>query len=295
MNPPVPPPAASTVAPPWPVLQAPPHWQNLDFISDLHLQASEPATFSAWQNFMQTTSADAVFILGDLFDVWVGDDVMEVGTADAMPKGPAIDPGQASNFEARCAEVLAAASRRLKIFLMHGNRDFLLGPAFARAAGLTMLDDPTVLDLAGQRWLLSHGDALCLLDTDYLEFRAKVRSAQWQQDFLHQPLTQRREVARALRQQSEARKHSALIYTDLDPQASCDWLRTAQASTLIHGHTHKPAEHELPDGLHRIVLSDWDLGAVPPRAEVLRLHVPQPHLGRSATVRRMAAALAAQV
>ena len=276
MSPPVAPPAVSTLAPPWPVLQAPAHWRQLDFISDLHLQAGDTATFLAWRHFMQTTAANAVFILGDLFDVWIGDDVMDA----------------ACDFEARCVQVLAAASGRLNIFLMHGNRDFLLGPAFARAASVTLIDDPTVLDIAGQRWLLSHGDALCLLDTDYLEFRAKVRSAQWQQDFLRQPLAQRREVARALRQQSEARKHSALIYTDLDPQASGDWLRAAQADTLIHGHTHKPAQHELAGGLRRVVLSDWDLGATPPRAEVLRLQVPEPHQGKVATVERLAVVLA---
>src|SRR5512133_3271221 len=153
---------APTVAPSWPVLQAPAYWRHLDFISDLHLQASESATFNAWQHFMQTTQSDAVFILGDLFEVWVGDDVLAT-----------------SGFEARCAQVLKAASQRLSIFLLHGNRDFLLGSAFAQAGGLTLLHDPSVLCFAGQRWLLSHGDALCLADTDYLQFRALVRSPAW--------------------------------------------------------------------------------------------------------------------
>ena len=194
--------------------------------------------------------------------MWIGDDVVTSATTG---------PDQAPGFEARCAQVLHAASQRLAIFFLHGNRDFLLGAAFARSCGMTLLDDPTVLDFAGQRWLLSHGDALCLDDTDYMQFRAQVRSAAWQQDFLSQPLVQRQEMARALRTQSEARKRSGATYADLDEPAVCDWLRAAHARTMIHGHTHKPADHPLPHGLRRITLSDWDAAATPPRAEVLRL------------------------
>lgn len=245
---------APTVALPWPVLQAPAHWQRLDFISDLHLQASEPATFSAWERFMQTTRADAVFILGDLFEVWVGDDAL-----------------MAPGFEARCAQILKAASQRLSIFLLHGNRDFLLGSAFAQAGGLTLLHDPSVLCFAGQRWLLSHGDALCLEDTDYLQFRALVRSPEWQENFLSLPLAQRRQMAQDMRSQSETHKRSGVPYADLDEAMTCNWLHMAQASTLIHGHTHKPADHQMGAGLRRIVLSDWDAAATPARAEVLRL------------------------
>ena len=257
--------------PSWPVLQAPADWRHLDFISDLHLQASEPATFCVWQAYMQTTPADAVFILGDLFEVWIGDDVVTQ---------PTTGPDQVAGFETRCAQVLHAASQRLAIFFLHGNRDFLLGAAFARSCGMTLLDDPTVLDFAGQRWLLSHGDALCLDDTDYMKFRAQVRSVPWQQDFLAQPLAQRQEVARALRTQSEARKRSGATYADLDEPAVCDWLRAAHAGTLIHGHTHKPADHTLPHGLRRITLSDWDAAATPPRAEVLRLSAAAPDQGQ---------------
>lgn len=283
MNTSAPPIAARTAAPPWGRLQAPSHWRHVDFISDLHLQASEAATFCAWQDFMQTTRADAVFILGDLFEVWVGDD--------------AVGPDQAPGFEARCAQVLNAASRRLTIFFMHGNRDFLLGPAFAKACGMTLLDDPTVLDFAGQRWLLSHGDALCHDDTDYMQFRAQVRSASWKRDFLSKPLAQRQEIARALRTQSEARKHSGVTYADVDVEATCDWLHTAQASTLIHGHTHKPADHDLASnqvkGLRRIVLSDWDAAATPPRAEVLRVSVASTGQATGSSVQRIAATHAA--
>jgi len=288
MNPSAPRVTVQTTAPPWPVLQAPLHWRNVDFISDLHLQASDAATFEAWQAFMQTTRADAVFILGDLFEVWVGDDVI-----DASVNGGPITPDQGPGFEARCAQVLHAASRRLDIFFMHGNRDFLLGPAFARACGLTLLDDPTVFDFGRQRWLLSHGDALCLDDTDYMQFRATVRGASWQQDFLAKPLAERQEIARALRTQSESRKRSGVTYADVDTVAACDWLDTAQATTLIHGHTHKPADHDLSNGLQRIVLSDWDAAAMPPRAEVLRLSVASVAQATGSSVQRIPATHAA--
>ncbi len=253
-------------------LQAPAHWRHIDFISDLHLQASEPATFESWSNFMLSTSADAVFILGDLFEVWVGDDVVD-------PVSPLQD--QAGAFEARCGLILQRTAQRLPVYFMHGNRDFLLGPAFAKACGITLLSDPTVLDFANERWLLSHGDALCLADTDYLKFRAQVRSPKWQSDFLSQPLAQRQAAARALRAQSERLKLGVTSYADLDAQACCEWLHNAHATTLIHGHTHKPADHDLPHGLKRITLSDWDAAASPPRAEVLRLTAPPPGSGRA--------------
>jgi UDP-2,3-diacylglucosamine hydrolase len=249
------------------VLVAPAHWRQIDFISDLHLQADEPETFECWQRFMHSTQADAVFILGDLFEVWVGDDVADPGFTLNDP-----DCG----FESRCGQVLRKASSRLSVYFMHGNRDFLLGPAFAKACGMTLLSDPTVLDFASQSWLLSHGDALCLADTEYMNFRRLVRSPQWQSDFLSQPLIQRQETARALRAKSEQLKRSAASYADLDTEACCDWLHSAQATTLIHGHTHQPADHDLPHGLKRITLSDWDARAVPPRAELLRLAAPSP-------------------
>jgi UDP-2,3-diacylglucosamine hydrolase len=267
------------------LIAAPAHWRHVDFISDLHLQASEPATFDAWQYFMQNTQADAVFILGDLFEVWVGDDVLH-GSA----------PDNAGSFETRCAQVLQAASRRLDIFFMHGNRDFLLGPAFAKASGMTLLVDPCVLEFAGQRWLLSHGDALCLQDTDYMLFRKQVRQAQWQVDFLRQPMARRQTVARALREQSEARRRgelaNAMTLADLDSAATRDWLRASGASTLIHGHTHRPGQHDLSDDLQRIVLSDWDCDASPARAEVLRLSVDVSKQPVGVRVQRLAPALA---
>ena len=250
----------STV-PPLAELAALPSWRTVDFISDLHLNADEPATFNAWQTYLQETPADAVFILGDLFEVWVGDDAVGAGF-QTYPE---------ASFENRCTSVLAQAGSRLALFFMHGNRDFLIGPAFMDACHASLLHDPTVLAFAGRRWLLSHGDALCLDDLDYMAFRRQVRSAGWQQAFLAQPLAERQAMAREMRRQSEARKRSGLDYADVDPVAARQWLQAAQAPTLIHGHTHKPAFHDLGNGLSRVVLSDWDAQASVPRAEVLRL------------------------
>ena len=242
--------------PPWPALTAPPGWRNIDFISDLHLHADEPETFLAWRHYLNHTPADAVFILGDLFEVWVGDDAVEA------------DP---SGFEARCARTLLKASTQRAVFVMHGNRDFLVGDAFATACGVTRLDDPTVLHFADRQWLLSHGDALCLADTDYLQFRAQVRSDAWQHAFLAQALSTRRTTARELRARSEAHKRGASHWVDVDDTEATAWLRSSGAQTLVHGHTHRPANHALGGGLQRVVLSDWDLRANPPRAQVLRI------------------------
>lgn len=239
--------APSTVA-------APAAWRTVDFISDLHLQADEPATVAGFAAYLQRTPADAVFLLGDIFEVWIGDDAAQPGS-----------------FEAHCADLLRAASRNRTLFFLHGNRDFLVGPAYLSDAGVTLLDDPCVLQWQGRRWLLSHGDALCLDDRDYQRFRQQVRGQAWQSAFLARPLEERRAIARGLRQASEARKTTGPGYADADPGMSADWLTAAGADTLIHGHTHRPADHRLPDGRSRIVLSDWDLAAVPPRAEVLRI------------------------
>ncbi|HNN89684.1 MAG TPA: UDP-2,3-diacylglucosamine diphosphatase [Giesbergeria sp.] len=236
-------------------LVAPSHWRTVDFLSDLHLQASEPDTLAAWHHYLQTTPADALFILGDLFEVWVGDDALD-------------DPG---SFESQACALLQAASRLRALFFLHGNRDFLIGPGFARHTGATLLHDHTVLVWQGQRLLLSHGDALCLDDVDYQRFRVQARSVQWQEHFLAQPLAQRRAQARGIRAESEARKQSGAVYADVDGPAAIAWLQAAQATTLVHGHTHRPAEHTLAPDLRRVVLSDWDAAAQPPRADVLRL------------------------
>lgn len=236
-------------------IDAAPGWRTAEFISDLHLQARDPSTFEAWQRYMQATQADAVFILGDLFEVWVGDDAVSGGVA----------------FEDRCAAVLRDTACRTRMFFMHGNRDFLVGREFLAGLGVTLLDDPAVFAMDGKRWLLSHGDELCLGDVNYLRFRTEVRSQHWQRKFLARPLEQRRAIARSLREQSESLKRSGTEYADVDAAAAREWLQGSQASTLIHGHTHKPADHDLGQGLRRVVLSDWDATATPPRLQVLRL------------------------
>lgn len=236
-------------------LIAPAAWRTVDFFSDLHLQASEPATLAALAQYLAHSPADAVFILGDLFEVWVGDDSL----------------AEAGSFEAQACALLAQAAAQRTLFFLHGNRDFLAGSGFAQASGMALLADPTVLTFAGARWLLSHGDALCLDDAPYQRFRSLARSSAWQQPFLAQPLAARRAQARGIRAQSEARKQSGLPYADVDTAAACAWLQAAQAPALIHGHTHQPAAHALGAGLTRYVLSDWDLAAQPPRADLLRL------------------------
>lgn len=241
-------------APPIAELQAGPGWRAVDCISDLHLQASDPATFQGWQSFMASSDADAIAILGDLFEAWPGDDV-----------------AQAPGFEARCTEVLRAAATRRPVFFLHGNRDFLVGEVFARATGVQLLPDPSLLALGGRRWLLTHGDALCLGDTEYLRFRAMVRAPDWQREFLARPLAVRQQVAQALRSESESRKQSGASYADVDRDEALAWLDAAGADTLVHGHTHRPADHDLDARHRRIVLTDWDLAATPPRGEVLRL------------------------
>jgi UDP-2,3-diacylglucosamine hydrolase len=239
-------------------LLAPSRWRTIDFISDLHLQADAPQTHAAWERYLSHTPADAVFMLGDVFEVWVGDDVLE----------------DADSFEAACARSMRQASQRLDLFIMHGNRDFLMGQRLMEHCGATLLPDPCCL-VAGQvRWLLSHGDELCIDDVDYQRFRTQVRSREWQSEFLAQPLPERQATARRLRTQSEARKSTDATYADVDTPAALDWLQNAGCTHLIHGHTHRPGHHVLAPGYERTVLSDWDLSATPPRAEVLRLALP---------------------
>ena len=236
-------------------LRAPQSWEVIDFISDPHLGEDTPRGFDAWSRYMRSTPANAIIILGDLFEAWVGDDSRHAG------------------FEARCAAVLASASAIRDIAFMPGNRDFLVGPALLADCGVISLADPTVLVLPGERIMLSHGDAMCICDVEYQQFRALVRSAAWQRDFLALPLAERRQRAREMRDQSERRKKGPLAPTwvDVDAATAVEWMRAAQAPVLIHGHTHRPASETLAPGLVRHVLSDWELDhAVVPRAEVLR-------------------------
>lgn len=239
-------------------LHAPPHWKSVDLISDLHLQAEDATTVHAWQAYLRRTSADAVFMLGDIFEVWVGDDSTDIS----------------GSFEAACQHTLRQAAQHTAIHLMHGNRDFLMGPAFAASCNAVLLDDPTILIFGNERTLLTHGDALCLDDRPYQQFRITVRSAEWQNDFLGKPLTKRQAIAKDLRQQSsQAQAERTGPYIDVDPAATLAWMQTHKANRIIHGHTHQPADHPMPEGKIRSVLTDWDLSSTPIRAEVLRLNV----------------------
>jgi UDP-2,3-diacylglucosamine hydrolase len=235
-----------------------PAWRTVEFISDLHLEPNTIQTNAAFLSYLQQTTADAVVILGDLFEVWVGDDCLD-------------DP---NSFEFQCASALNEATTKRAIYFMRGNRDFLIGSDFAKLTRVTLLDDPTVLRFAGENWLLSHGDAMCLADVDYMAFRALVRTPEWHREFLAKPLTERKSIARAIRSQSESRKQTTSMITDIDSDMACKWLDAANADTLVHGHTHQPAEHSLPSGArsrHRVVLSDWDSAAIPSRLQVLSL------------------------
>ncbi len=239
-------------------LNAPAGWRRIDFLSDLHLSAPDsqhgPATFEALGRHLEETAAEAVFLLGDIFEVWVGDDAR-------------FDP-----FEAQCVAMLRAASEKRALFFMPGNRDFLVGDAMLADCGMTRLQDPTVLNAFGQRLLLTHGDALCLEDKPYQAFRAQVRSAEWQTALLALPLAERRQIGRQMREASKANQAGQELWADLDIEASRQWLTAAACKTMVHGHTHRPTVHELGDGFRRYVLSDWDFdNAAAPRGDLLRL------------------------
>jgi UDP-2,3-diacylglucosamine hydrolase len=231
-------------------------WQAIDFISDLHLCETQPATFEGWAAYMQASPADAVFILGDLFEFWPGDD------AGSLP------------FEQRCLTVLAERARRSRVALMVGNRDFLITPALLGSIGVEPLADPTLLIAWQQRVLLTHGDALCLDDVEYQRFRGWVRSPATQRDFLARPLDERVRLAASLRHASEAGRRqgaTAAATADVDAGAAVACLREAASTRLLHGHTHRPGDSALASGFDRLVLSDWDLDQPTPRAQVLRL------------------------
>jgi UDP-2,3-diacylglucosamine hydrolase len=236
-------------------IAAPSRWKNVDLLSDIHLDETDQPTFLAWRHYLRQTDADAVLILGDLFELWVGDDAL-------------LHP---SLFLADCVAALRQAGQRLDLFIMCGNRDFLMGQGLMQACQARALDDPTVLTFAGQRVLLTHGDALCLGDTDYQAFRQTVRGAAWQIDFLAKPLQERQAIARGIRQQSESRKQLVNQYADVDAPAANAWLDETHATLMVHGHTHQPDQHAMAHGRSRLVLSDWCLRATPPRADVIRL------------------------
>jgi len=216
------------------------------FISDLHLAPERPQITGQFLRFVRETAsaASALYILGDLFEYWVGDDDLE-------------DP--LNETVSGALSVLGAGGTR--VFLMRGNRDVLLGPDFASRCHATLLEDPAPLDLHGTPTLLSHGDALCTDDVDYQRFRSYARDPGNQKKFLSQSLEARREQMRGMRAQSEASKQQKTeAIMDVAPAAVEDLLRRHGYPRLIHGHTHRPAHHlHAVDGhrCERWVLSDW--------------------------------------
>lgn len=214
-------------------------------VSDLHLDPERPALVEVFERFLRVDapSARALYVLGDLFEAWIGDDDDSV-------------------LATQVARALAALSaRRVPIWFIHGNRDFLLGQTFAARAGLKLLAEGTLHEIEGTPTLLAHGDSLCTDDLAYQRFRAQSRSVEWQREFLAQPLLARREFAARARLASAAHTRDATAQImDVTSDAVAAALRAAGVRRLIHGHTHRPAVHHLAlDGqaCERIVLADW--------------------------------------
>lgn len=229
------------------------HLKSALLCSDVHLSDHNPAltqTFTNWLSRQaQQTQPEGLLILGDLFDAWVGDDVLRTA-ASPMVKS--------------VMDCLAAISAQgILLGLMHGNRDFLLGKFFASQCGAKLLQDPCVLAIDGGMMIaLTHGDALCTQDTDYQRFRQQVRDAAWQKEFLAQPLSQRLAVAKSLRANSEIEKGGKSMdimdVTLADAESLADRLN---ADLLLHGHTHRPGCSAMPHGKLRWVLPDWEVDA----------------------------------
>lgn len=213
------------------------------FLSDLHLSPATPGIEALFLQFLAgpAREAEAVYILGDLFEVWVGDDDLE------------------APLPARIAAAMKAlADTGVHLACLHGNRDFLLGTDFAAASGATLLPDPYVLSTPEWQFILAHGDHLCTDDAPYMAFREQVRNPAWQSAFLARPLSERRAMAQHMRDQSQAGKTG--YARDLPTGETEDFLREHGYATFIHGHTHLPGHHDhIVDGIHveRWVLSDW--------------------------------------
>lgn len=215
-------------------------------ISDLHLQEERPDITRAFLDFLggRARSAEALYILGDFFEAWIGDDAMT--------------PFQSSI----CAALRALSDGGTKIFLMHGNRDFLIGSTFCKKAGCTLLADPTVVSLNGEPVLLMHGDSLCTLDQGYMRLRRVLRNPLTLFVLRNLPLSTRHKLARKLRSESRAQtRMKASDIVDVTPEEVPRVMRQHGVSTLIHGHTHRPTVHAVQIGDlpgRRIVLGDWD-------------------------------------
>ena len=216
------------------------------FASDLHLSPQTPGATALFTRFLAGPAREAgeLYLLGDLFEVWIGDDDC------------------AESWHAGIVSALRAASEAgVRIGLLRGNRDFLLGDGFAAATGCHLLSEPYVLSTPEWQFVLAHGDALCLDDVPYQRIRAQLRDPAWQAAFLALPREERRQQAAQMRARSLASQQAkASPYTDLQPAATDDFLREHGYATFIHGHTHQPATHDhIVDGIHveRWVLGDW--------------------------------------
>ncbi len=215
------------------------------FISDLHLHETRPQITRAFFHFLHTQAAGAekLYILGDFFDAWIGDDDDNALNTDVAH------------------ELKQLSDSGTQIFLMHGNRDFLLGERFAQQAGAQLISEGTVINLYNTPTLLLHGDDLCVDDVDYIAFRKQVRSPQWQQQILAQPLAARRALAAQLREKSQAMNSlKAEDIMDVSQPEVIRVMKAANVNRLIHGHTHRPARHSLTlddKNAERIVLGDW--------------------------------------
>ncbi len=210
------------------------------FVSDLHLDRQQPELTRRFIDFLETRAAEArvLFVLGDLFEVWLGDD----------------DP--AEDFRP-LFDALARYAERGELRFMHGNRDFLVGETLAGRIGFDILPEPFVFDLDSERIALMHGDLLCSDDRDYLAFRAMVRDPQWQAGFLSKSLRERQAIAEALRESSQqAMSDKQMAIMDVNPQTVEQTMLELGVDTLIHGHTHRPGIHQGAAG-RRIVLGDW--------------------------------------
>ncbi|MDJ0917562.1 MAG: UDP-2,3-diacylglucosamine diphosphatase [Woeseiaceae bacterium] len=215
------------------------------FISDLHLEAERPEIGKQFVEFLdhEAVSAEALYILGDLFESWVGDD---------DPNPHYADMKQA---------IRKLSDSGVPVYFMHGNRDFMIGSQFAQETGVTLLDDPCPVDLYGQSVLLAHGDAYCTDDVEYQQTRAVVRNPDWQQMMLAKPLEERLAIARAVRAESQARNAQlAEEIMDVNAAAIVDAISSAGVDVLLHGHTHRPAVHDVDVNdrqAKRVVLGDW--------------------------------------
>lgn len=215
------------------------------FISDLHLHESRPQVTRAFFHFLYTHAihAEALYILGDFFDAWIGDD----------------DDSELLQDVASGLHKLSELG--VAIYFLHGNRDFLLGKSYASKAGMSLIDDGTVIDLYGTPTLLMHGDSLCTDDTEYQQFRTMVRSPQWQQQILAQPIAARRALAAQMRAKSQSMNSlKADDIMDVSPAEVLAQMEIAGVTRMIHGHTHRPARHPLIINnklAERIVLGDW--------------------------------------